>query len=371
MMRLATYNVENMFARAKAMNRDKWEEGRPALEAHQELNTLFNYEVYSATDKNRMLVLLERGGLLNRDESAYLLLRKIRGKLLVRPTSGPVEIVAGGRRDWVGWVELKTEAVKETATLNSARVIRAVNADLLGVVEAENRTTLRLFNESVLPGVGAIRYDHVMLIDGNDDRGIDVGILTRSRYPIVSIRSHVDDADSTGRIFSRDCAEYEIDLGGGRSLWALVNHLKSKGYGKPSENDAKRKRQAKRIRKIYLAHRAAGHENVAIVGDFNDTPASDALSPLRAQKWRLRDVGEHPAFDNGGRPGTHGNCTASSKFDYIWLSPALFDRVQAGGIERRGMWGGTNGTLWPHFDEVQSDKDAASDHAAVWVDLDI
>jgi endonuclease/exonuclease/phosphatase family metal-dependent hydrolase len=35
------------------------------------------------------------------------------------------------------------------------------------------------------------------------------------------------------------------------------------------------------------------------------------------------------------------------------------------------MWGGKNGTLWPHFDEVVSADTSASDHAAVWVELDI
>jgi hypothetical protein len=33
------------------------------------------------------------------------------------------------------------------------------------------------------------------------------------------------------------------------------------------------------------------------------------------------------------------------------------------------MWGGVNGTLWPRFDELTSADQAASDHAALWVDL--
>jgi hypothetical protein len=40
-MRLATYNVENMFDRAKALNQERWSEGRPALEAYRALNALF------------------------------------------------------------------------------------------------------------------------------------------------------------------------------------------------------------------------------------------------------------------------------------------------------------------------------------------
>lgn len=368
-MRLATFNVENMFDRAKALNQDTWVEGKPALDAHAELNKLFEKVVYSAADKQRMLKLLGDHGLLKTDEGPLLILRKVRGKLLNRPRTGTVTVQASGRDDWIGWIELKTEPVKEAATENTARVIATVAPDILAVIEAEDRTTLRLFNEKLIPAVGASSFDHVMVIDGNDDRGIDVGILTRSTCPIVSIRSHVDDTDQQGEIFSRDCAEYEINLPSGARLWVLVNHMKSKGFGRQSDNDAKRFRQAKRVREIYEAHLTRGDDLIAIVGDFNDTPDSAPLKPLLADGSTLRDVSEFAGFDDGGRPGTHGNCTASSKIDYVLLSPALFNTITAAGIERRGMWGGKNGTLWPHFAEVKSADDVASDHAAVWVDL--
>ena len=48
------------------------------------------------------------------------------------------------------------------------------------------------FNEAML----ANRYRHVMLVDGNDQRGIDVGLLTTARRPIVNVESHVDDRDT-------------------------------------------------------------------------------------------------------------------------------------------------------------------------------
>ena len=60
---------------------------------------------------------------------------------------------------------------------------------------------------------------------------------------------------------------------------------------------------------------------VAVLGDFNDTPDSDPLAPLLAGT-DLRDIATHATFNDGGRPGTFGNCTASQKIDYILLSPA-------------------------------------------------
>lgn len=52
------------------------------------------------------------------------------------------------------------------------------------------------------------RYGHVMVVDGNDQRGIDVGLLTTEEIDITSVSSHVDvpDPKRPGKpLFSRDC----------------------------------------------------------------------------------------------------------------------------------------------------------------------
>jgi hypothetical protein len=48
------------------------------------------------------------------------------------------------------------------------------------------------FSTQLLERVNGVPYQHVMVIDGNDDRGIDVGVMTRAGYEITSICSHVD-----------------------------------------------------------------------------------------------------------------------------------------------------------------------------------
>ena len=70
-----------------------------------------------------------------------------------------------------------------------------------------------------------------MLIDGNDDRGIDVGLLAKQGYEIDRIRSHIDDRDAERVVFSRDCPEFTVRTPTGQRLVVLVNHFKSKGYG--------------------------------------------------------------------------------------------------------------------------------------------
>ena len=308
-------------------------------------------------------------GLLTQGHSDYIRLLEVRGKLATKPRNKPREIAVGGRGEWFGWFELILDQVNEAAIKNTAIIIDLIGADILCVVEADNRIALSRFNESGIKPLGDTYYDHVMLIDGNDDRGIDIGLLAKSGYNIESMVSHVDDKDSTGTVFSRDCAEYRVTLPSGETLLVLANHFKSKGYGSQSASNAKRKRQADRVRQIYETRKAEGWDLVAIFGDFNDTPASDPLKPLLRNGSDLVDVMAHPKFVGDGRPGTHGNGTKSGKFDYILLSPAISGRVDSCGIERRGVWGGKNGTFFSHIPEITKPIEAASDHAALWVDI--
>lgn len=368
-MRLATYNVENLFTRARALNLDTWTEGKLILEAYAEMNGLLEEAVYTDAAKARMLELMKRLGIDRRNESKFAELRENRGRLVKRQLAGGPQIVAEGRGSWVGWVELRTEIINETATRNTAQVVRDVAADVLGIVECEGRSALMQFSYGLLPGVEAKPYDQVMLIDGNDERGIDVGLMARGGYRIGWMRSHVDDVSSHGgRIFSRDCPEFAVWTPSGEQIWVLVNHFKSKGYGTQDASNAKRWLQAEAVRRIYERLKAEGAGLVVVMGDLNDTPGSETLAPLLAET-DLKDVATHPAFDDGGRPGTHGNCTAHEKLDYVLLSPKLFERMQGGGIWRRGVWGGKSGNLWEVYPEMQSSYHAASDHAAVWCEL--
>jgi len=370
-MRLAVYNVENLFDRPRAMNLGSWSDGRAILQDFASLGQLLGELNYTALRKQRIGKLMIRLGLEKQDDARFVTLRRNRGQLLRRPQAGGIEIVANGRADWAGSLELQDEPVDEVSMRNTARVIHDLNADVLAVVEAESRPVLQQFNQQILKAVGGQPLQHVMVIDGNDTRGIDVGLMTSRPHPIGQMRSHVDDRDSMGNdLFSRDCPEYSIPLANGEALWVLVNHLKSKGYGGKAESDHKRKTQAQRIKAIYEERVAAGNKLVAIVGDFNDTPKSDPLSPL-LQHTDLKDVFVHPAFDNGGYPGTYGLCNAGNKIDYILLSPGLYQRVKAGGVMRQGMWPGARPKRWETYDDLDDPKNAASDHAALWVDLDI
>jgi endonuclease/exonuclease/phosphatase family metal-dependent hydrolase len=369
-VRIASYNVENLFNRARALDQRTWAEGRPVLEAYQRICELLEAPVYTPELQRDILRELGRLGLRQGDVARFARLRQNRGRLIRRKRDGHVEFVAGGRADWIGWVELTTDRVDELALLNTARVMLDVNADILGVIEAESRVALKRFADAGVVVDGVARYPHIMVIDGNDERGIDVGVLSTRDYPLVGQRSHVDDADAAGRVFSRDCAEYLFGTPGGATVAVLVNHFKSKGYGGKAASDATRKRQAARVADIYRTLVATRTSLVAVVGDLNDTPDSEPLAPL-LRDTDLRDISAHPAFDDHGRPGTYGYCTARNKLDYVLLSPELFERATGGGILRTGVWGGKRGTLWPVYDTMTRPVHAGSDHAAIYADVDL
>lgn len=368
-MRLATYNVENLFTRPKVMNQDTWDDGKRVLNAYSTLSKLLGQQTYSAATKGKIVEQLKALKLTRNDTSQFVLLRRSRGSLLRRPKSGGVQITADGRDDWIGSLELRPEQIRERPILNTARVIADVNADVLGVVETDSRPGLKMFNDNILPRVGEA-FQHVMLIDGNDRRGIDVGLLTKQDFPIGYMKSHVDDIGSNGKhTFSRDCPEFDVEMGDATVL-VMVNHLKSKGYGGPAASNRRRKNQASRIAEIYNQRRKDGYDYIAILGDLNDTPTSAPLKPL-IQDTDLRDISEHPTFDDGGYPGTYGYCSASHKIDFVLLSPALFDNVIGGGIHRAGMWPGVRpAPRWPKMNQIRTKADVASDHALLWADID-
>lgn len=369
-MKIAAYNVENLFDRAKAFNEES-AEATAAIKKEAQLNELFQKPNYTEATKNKIKELMTDLGILKSDEGPFVILRKIRGQFIKRKQNGQVEIVANGRGDWVGWVEHKMVHVNETAIMNTGRVIKDVNADIVAVVEAEHRVALKQFSDFVLKKVGGKPYVNVMLIDGNDERGIDVGLMTKKGYDIGLMRSHIHELRNGKIVFSRDCPEYCVTTPDDERIWILPNHYKSKFGGDTPDAKEKRKIQAQETASIYRRLINEGEKNVVVLGDLNDTPDSDALRPLLVNT-NLKDISKHPTFDTGEFPGkgTFGLGNDSNKIDYLLLSPALFARIKKCGLFRKGAWPGKNPKRWTVYDEITEELHVASDHHVVWCELE-
>ena len=342
-IRIATFNCENLFSRSKILNLtdtpQELTDATAALKAVEKLKAILRKSSFTAADKAAILAALQAG-------KGFFTFEEDRGKLVQGNT-----VVANGAGDFFGHIRFNARDVGEVATDNTGKVIKALNADVLCVVEVENRELLGDFNSQVLT---TKRFPHHMVIDGNDERGIDVGIM--SKLPLRNIRSHVDDKEGTSRTFSRDCAEYEIVLEDGRSLWVLCNHLKSKGFGDQATNNARRKRQATRLAAILAENFDLTQDLVVVAGDLNDTPGSDPLSPLIAVPNLHNIVDTLPL----GERFTSIFGSQKDQIDYLLVSNPLKSALQGVVIERRGMF-----KVQGHFPSVTKPSDSASDHAAV------
>ncbi|MET0638619.1 MAG: endonuclease/exonuclease/phosphatase family protein, partial [Hyphomicrobium sp.] len=219
------------------------------------------------------------------------------------------------------------------------------------------------FNEQVLAAKFGWSYPHFMVLDGNDDRGIDVGVA--SMFQIETVRSHVDDGrDTGGATFSRDCPEYDLVLPGGLRIVVIPNHFKSKRNGDDQVSRERRAKQAKRANAI-ARDALVRTDLVLVAGDFNDTPTSQPITHIF--EGGFTDVRDHPDYPTD-RPGTFGTGLAGNKIDYLVMSPALRQRLVTTGIERRGSY---HPNTWQPFDTVTGASTEASDHHLVWAKFEI
>lgn len=159
-----------------------------------------------------------------------------------------------------------------------------MDVDVLAVQEVENIDILKDFNRQHLNNL----YPHRILIEGNDPRFIDVGLL--SKLPVGAVSSfqtavHPNRTDQT--VFGRDLLEVEIyNDNRTRMLFTLYNnHLKSHfgdddngGQGR-IDNDTRRQQQAEMIAAI-VGQRMRSNSRYIITGDMNDPPNSGPLQPM-------------------------------------------------------------------------------------------
>lgn len=364
-LKIASFNVENLFRRVRPLNYDDNAFITDLLNDVGELDGLMKKPVYLAADKKRMLELLKKHeALTSRTTTRHFFIQQVRGKLY---SGGKTpKITAKGASDWEGWIEFDRDILEASATENTARVLKEVNADIVCLVEVEDRPALERFCGSILhqpsfrPKGG--KYGYSMVIDGNDPRGIDVGLL--SRHGLVLMISHVHDKKGKSYTFSRDCPEYEVRVKGQeRPVWMLCNHLKSQGYGSPASNNARRKRQAEAICDIVKARYDLTKDYVVVAGDMNDQPDSSPLQPL------VTLPGLHNVLDSlpAGEPRyTYAYGSKKQEIDFILVSTPLRDKLKKAGVERRGLAGEAE-----RFPEVTNYKASASDHACVWAEFEV
>jgi endonuclease/exonuclease/phosphatase family metal-dependent hydrolase len=365
-LRIASFNVQNLFSRPKVFNFHDKSKGDNWLAKIDEFQKILREENYTAIRKARLVELWN-------DEKVkdYVTVNEERGsKLFERSGYAVVGVLADGADDWDGSIAFKRAKFSDIARGNTAQVIKDTMADVMCIVEAEDRPTLRSFDGHALNN----RFKYEMLLDGNDNRGIDVGLY--SKYPLGGIWTHMFDRVGNSRIFSRDCPEYEVFLPNGENLYVLCNHLKSKGYDTDGTADERREKQAKEIVKILGAYDLK-NELVVVAGDLNDYPTSKPLKPLMDVK-NLHDVLELQFPTEPARRWTYEYENVFEQYDYVMVSEPLRDAFVKARVERKGMYKLEKMTsanpdidTEKEYDTVKLWKDAASDHGAVCAEFSL
>jgi Endonuclease/Exonuclease/phosphatase family len=162
------------------------------------------------------------------------------------------------------------------------------------------------------------------------------------------------------------------------TVWVLVNHFKSQSGG----GGPKRARQAQGVRTIVEELVAAGERHIVVLGDLNEgptvlgQPAANLTSLVDPNGPRSRSTPCPPSTrGRGPRPGTFQSCGIRNRLDYILVSQDLAGLVVGGGIERHGLWGTPTSVnppaQWDICPQITGAHQTASDHAAIYVDINI
>jgi endonuclease/exonuclease/phosphatase family metal-dependent hydrolase len=347
-LRVATFNCNNLFSRPKIF-RSSETRSQELLGYVTKLEAELRKDVFDHAEINRLKGLL----------SGYATINDVRGK----------HDSAVGCKDWLGWVELTRGGAEDVAIDNTARVISDIDADVICLMEIEDRFSLQKFHDDLvverfLQPANKQGYERILLLDGNDDRRIDVAVM--SRRPVKSLCTHIHERieynGNRVKTFSRDCLEVEIELPEGKNLRVLVNHLKSQGYSPPDDPNSRRRRegQARRVAELCDEHDLQ-NDYLIVAGDLNSKPSDSSVLPLTTKAGLYNVNLNLPENERGTYK------TSKDQLDYLLISEALRPKLQGVRIERRGVYTRTN--KWTPYPTVVGTRTQASDHGSVVADF--
>lgn len=389
--RVACFNVENLFSRPLLFAAGDDPKAADALRGAAVLQRLLDAKTYNTAE---ILKTWNEFGL-----ARYVTLRSDRvnaadarsQRFLFHERDGDemspavsVNTAIRGRADWLGGIDLKGETLSGPQVQAIAKVIRRVDADVIGLCEVEDRRTLETFNAQLL----GRKYPYCVLFEGNDERGIDVALM--SKHPVGPMRSSAFTPDAleakrrdgvTPRLFNRDCIEVTVTLPEGRGeMTVMVAHLKSKRGSAEAEIDTDRKRirQSEEMARIVRERHAkdGAPHRLVVCGDFNEVPdrAGANGAALGGRETSIDAILRESGLVNIVRETlgpdksfTHieerGGRVARGQIDYLLLSPDLKAAALSAGIDRSGQ------ALWGP--KAPPRAQAASDHACLFVDLEL
>ena len=378
-MKIATYNIQNLFHRdAELVKRDMGHNLATWIREFESL--LQKHCVKSETELQRLQELSFLLGFQKTTYEPHLVMRRKAGKLYLRKKSSRVETEAASpMTQWRGWIPLSSLPIKEAPIAHKVKTIREAGADVLLLHEVEDRYSLQEFDKLLRVEEELARtYTEHHVLEGNDPMGRHSGIMAREGYEILSLFTHCHARYGEGQtLFDFDFQEYGLKTPLGNRLWLLSARFTAELKERETA-DVLRREQASHVAETYRAFREGGYENVAVMGTFNAPSFFGSLAHL-LQETDLRDIGRHPSFKtlsdkdtDGGyhRLGAYAKGVNLKQRDYLLLSPALWEKVQVCGMDRRGIWPEKR-PQWPIFKTLKNREQQASERPLLWAEVDI
>lgn len=381
--RLATFNLENLYSRP-----DFWD---PQRRSDQQIGNVFFEDRDEAREAKRVAE-----AVLSDDKCQLTALALLATKA-----------------DIVALQEIDSEAALRSFRENYLKRLEGpfVAERMRKVIHADPRPDPEHVRRAREIAIAAINYRYLHVSQGNDQRGIDIGLLSRIGWQHVE--SHADatfDAldiwpegieayregppddprwlSKADKVFKRDLvrADFVID---GREFTLFSCHLKSMNGGRRATR-VRRLAEVQAIRRLieerFSDHRGGPGEALwAIVGDMNDYYEIDgsrvlrdyltgedspsALGPLVEDGFAV-DLMQRRAADDRWTT-YHPPDDIYSQLDYILVSPAIA-RANPHAVPeviRMGQpWRATR-HAGPRYPRVGWDRPKSSDHCPVVVEL--
>jgi len=373
-MKIAFFNIQNLFFRHQDLL--VVTAGKCLKNWSKEMDHLIKKSFKRPADLDRMQELAFLLRIEKADPSRYAVLRSRGASLYARDCDYPVLGEADHNNAWNGWVEVNNYPIDPKAISNKARLIAETNADILLLQEVEDRASLSKFNRRVLKYYPFEEYESSVLLQGNDFRGQEQGLLYRLGYKVNSLKLFTDEVNKKeGFLFDKNCIVYELKTPGKKSIWILSAQLKNSLKDKKAADEI-RLEQTQRIAKIYNQMRAIGIEDIIVAGTFGTVSYCYSMAPI-LQKTDLKDICRHPSFNasrDKNREGYHSLGAYSKGInmkqkDYLLLSPSLFAKIKSSGMNRKGIWTATG--QWSTYYCISAKDHQASEHPILWVNLEL
>jgi endonuclease/exonuclease/phosphatase family metal-dependent hydrolase len=232
---------------------------------------------------------------------------------------------------------------------NIGSVVKSLQPDVVMFAEIETKFMLDDLNGAELGSA----YVDTELFEGNDPRGINIGMLSKIKPDMVI--SHKDDSftllGTNGPFYrySRDCLEVHLTHNG-RHMVFLGVHFKAKT---PPDDPDKRLAEAQHTRAIADGILAADpNAGVIILGDYNDIPGSPAVNAV---------AGADPSLFTDATEGL----PADQRYSFLFNgSPELIDHQM--GSPRAAAMLDKSTVIIKHGAGIDDGSKYGSDHAPIF-----